>query len=252
MFEIVSKLSLMTVALHAVARCGLLQLPQLPAALTELKCQSCDKLAGLPELSHTGLTYLNIAACKQLTGIPDLPATLDNLQAWSLPRVTRLPALSGREYVAIDIDGSGLTELPDPLPRIDALICSNTRIRRLPTIAGCADLRLDGCRQLRQLPKQLPNDLVNLNLEGCSALQQLPAKLPSRLRTLNVSECTALQQLPAQVPCSLVYLNCEGCSSLQQLPNLAGSGLQQLWIKGCVQLQGVNMAGCGKLVVHFN
>jgi Leucine-rich repeat (LRR) protein len=217
-----------------------------------LKCYGCEKLERLPDLSHTELNYLHIADCAKLKHIPDLPATLDYLQAWQLPRVTRLPALSDRAYIAIDISGSGLTELPDPLPRIDAFNCSNTRIQRLPAIAGCADLRLEGCRQLRQLPERLPDDLGNLDLEGCSALQRLPAKLPSNLSGLTVSGCTALQQLPAQLPRSLLLLNCEGCSSLQQLPDLAGSGLKKLWIKGCAQLQGVNVAGCGDLVVHFN
>jgi Leucine-rich repeat (LRR) protein len=217
-----------------------------------LHCTGCRELGELPELVHTALAFLDISACKKLTYIPDLPAKLDYFIASKLPRVTQLPALSDWGFDAVDLAGSGIVALPDPLPCIDELNCSKTRIRRLPPMAGCASLCLDGCQQLQQLPKQLPGDLSCLSLAGCAALQQLPAELPSQLTTLNISGCTALQQLPSRLPSSLLHLNAEGCSSLQQLPALAGCGLKELKIKGCVQLQGVNVAGCGDLVVQFN
>jgi Leucine-rich repeat (LRR) protein len=217
-----------------------------------LRCSGCNELKELPELTHTELTVLHISVCKKLTYIPDLPEALDYLTAAELPRLTQLPALPGRAFKAIHLANSNIVALPDPLPFIDMLICKKTRIRRLPPLAGCEFLCLDDCQQLQQLPKQLPDDLRSLNLAGCAALQQLPAELPSQLTTLDISGCTALQQLPARLPMSLVRLNAEGCSSLQQLPALAGCGLKELRIKGCVQLRGVDVAGCGDLVVQFD
>jgi Leucine-rich repeat (LRR) protein len=207
-----------------------LQLPELPAALKQLDCYSCSSLRLLPKLADTEISWLDISHCGLLTEIPDLPVTLRTLYASSLPHVARLPSrLSGNDYIVVDISITGINELPDPLPCINDFQCNWTTIQRLPSMSGCRKLTLQGCKQLQQLPEELPANLVELDLSGC----------------------TSLQQLPAQLPAALEVLNCEGCSSLQQLPDLASSGLRQLRIKGCPQLKSVCVRGCENVVVHF-
>lgn len=73
------------------------QLPEMPAALSSLECDGCLLLRQLPELAHTGLSFLSISRCPLLDEIPELPAqTLEYLHAKSLPRVRRLSRTSGR------------------------------------------------------------------------------------------------------------------------------------------------------------
>jgi hypothetical protein len=160
--------------------------------MTSLSCDGCTSLRELPELSHTYISLLSCTGCSLLTEIPDLPPYLDYLHASNLPCVRRLLALSSRGYNAIYIDNIGITELPDPLPAIDDLNCSNTRIQQLPVIAGCGALALQSCKRLQQLPERLPAGLGFLNCSGCTALQQLPAQLPDRLRMLYLDNCTRL------------------------------------------------------------
>jgi hypothetical protein len=185
--------------------------------------------------------------------MPDLPLdSLQSLHASGLPNVTRLPVLAHGSVKETFIESTGIIELPDPLPDIDKLWCSNMGIQRLPILPGCKFLHLAGCQQLQQLPVQLPKDLTYLNCRSCSALQHLPAELPPKLQMMSIQGCTALERLPAQLPASLTSLNREGCSSLQQLPDLTGCGLKHLRLKGCVLLGGVQVNGCDNLVVHFD
>jgi hypothetical protein len=216
---------------HVMSAAACLQLPELPAALTQLSCEGCRSLRRLPKLAHTAIKWLDIDYCSQLTEIPDLPVNhLQTLFANDLPQVTRLPALrNDGHYHSIHISNSGIMELPDSLPSISDFSCSHTPVERLPSMAGCRTLHLEHCQQLQQLPEQLPANLWSLDLSGC----------------------TLLQQLPAQLPGSLDNLNCEDCSSLQELPDLSGSSLKVLWIKGCAQLRGLHVRGCEDLVVHL-
>jgi Leucine-rich repeat (LRR) protein len=215
-------------------------------------CDGCTSLRKLPEVSNTDIGMLSFSGCSLVTEIPDLPPYLDYLHASDLPRVRRLPALSSRVSNAIYIDNSGITELPDPLPAIRDLNCSNTRIQQLPVMAGCRDLDLQDCKRLQQLPGPLPAGLNVLNCTGCTVLQQLPAQLPDSLQVLHLSNCTQLQRLPDQVPEQLLYLHCEGCSSLQELPDFAGSRLQELRIQGCTSQSKVCAGSSSKLVVHLS
>jgi hypothetical protein len=124
--------------LFCFAVCCRLQLPQLPAALTQLIFESCRSLRQLPPLAHTKAQVIDISECPLLTEIPDLPVDhLQSLYAASLPRVTRLPALrKDKHYETIFLNCSGVIELPDQLPRVDEFCCSHTAMQQQTATHG--------------------------------------------------------------------------------------------------------------------
>jgi hypothetical protein len=226
------------------------QLPALPKALRSRRCEGCSSLRKLPDLAHTvrrqagSLTYLDCSGYPRLTELPELPPhRMGSIYAICLKRVTTLPRLPSEGLQGLFITGSGVVELPDALPPIDVLQCTETTITRLPQLQGCKFLDASDCKQLQQLPEQLPESLISLDCSGCALLQQLPEQLPQSLQTLCLSNCTALQRLPQHMPESLKHLSCEGCSGLQQLPVLP-CDLECLRMTGCDGVREVRVGIC--------
>ncbi|XP_037493774.1 disease resistance-like protein DSC1 [Jatropha curcas] len=97
-----------------------------------------------------------------------------------------------------------------------------------------AQLQLDNCKSIRNLPSflQLEN-LEILNVQGCSKLEECP-EIPCNLRDLNLSR-TAIKQLPSSIGhCSQrVALSLSGCTELENLPNSIG----QLQSLECIDLR---------------
>jgi hypothetical protein len=216
-----------------------LQLPELPASLSNLNCAGCTTLRKLPELQHTCITVLDCSGCTQLTELPDMPDSLSELWADQVPQITSLPRLPYSSLEVLQLANTGINVLPDALPRLRTLGCRATPIQQLPDLPNCERLFLGYCAQLQQLPEQVPVGLISLECCEHSTLQQLPVPLPPKLEHLWVSSCTALEVLP-ELPATLVDLDCQGCSSLRQLPDLSK----------CENLQDMQLGGCGALT-HF-
>ncbi|MDA7980665.1 MAG: hypothetical protein MPJ50_18055 [Pirellulales bacterium] len=124
-----------------------------------------------------------------------------------------------------------LNKLPKRLSCYE-LDASKTGLQVLPDeLTVECELRLDGCRKLAALPRNL--QVGTLSLVGCTALTSLPEGLD--VWFLDVSGCTQLTSFPRKATIAHGSLNVHSCTSLMSLPNYL-THLGTLDISGCPQI----------------
>ncbi|KAJ8531261.1 hypothetical protein K7X08_026695 [Anisodus acutangulus] len=106
-------------------------------------------------------------------------------------------------------------------------------------LSNLSELRLRGCKHLKELP-ELPPNLETINLEDCTSMEKLP-KLSqlSELEELKLEGCVSLQTLPELSP-NLQRLLARNCESLEKLPDLSElRRLVKLDVDNCVKLDEI-------------
>ena len=146
--------------------------------------------------------------------------------------------LSGKARPGLRVEGkldlSGrakLSKLPAGLACYE-LDASRTSLESLPDdLQVQCMLNLDGCRQLRSLPRNLK--VGTLHVANCPQLSELPEGLD--VWFLNVSGCTHLARFPSKARIEHGGLIANGCTALRELPDYLVD-LGTLDVGNCPQL----------------
>jgi Leucine-rich repeat (LRR) protein len=178
--------------------------------IDELGIDGCAAITSLESLSHLTLRKdweLNWLGLRKLAPLPLLAG--DCLRLVNLHHITRLEGLeraSGLKAVTIESlpaleDASALTSLKD-LRRFAVSSCGNLSslqcLGHLPTLS---DVKIEKCRNLKQLPSAWPAALRSLKIGQCiiTEIGQLPGEFSGEL---DLTECNNLLTLRGMEQCS--------------------------------------------------
>ena len=178
------------------------------------------------------LTHLYLWQIESLQTLPGLPA---NLQVIDLRGCRKLTEWGDQPHASVwaeHLEEMFLddTQLPSPdwetvnsFPNLIELSVRGCRqwdsqelgrvISRSPRLRY---IDASDCQWVRRIG-DMPESLRVLKLNGCRDLNQLPAKLPRRIRRLELRGTSSLNSLPAMPP-SIDYLDLRDTISLRQMP----------------------------------
>jgi hypothetical protein len=144
-------------------------LSTLPRSLARLNCSLCPNLE---EITHfnDNLAEFYSTSCEKLSVLPErTSANLRTFECGECPSLERYPLLNeGLQH--LDISGNTLSNLPTLPSTLESLIMHDCPIK--------------------QLPEQLPKNLVRLNINR-SEVERLPVSLPHNLQ-IEASWCVNL------------------------------------------------------------
>ncbi|XP_070663811.1 TMV resistance protein N-like [Malus domestica] len=190
----------------AIEESGIRELPSSIAYLTGLQrlhANYCENLTGtslhhIYGLQH--LYYIEMNGCPKLVTFGKFSTRLDTSHYNGMPlaifNVSRLYLigcnLSESDFLVplqyepsnlhcwstledLDLSANNFVSLPDCISKF----------------VNLNELRLQGCKRLREIPHALPPNLSDLYLDDCTSLEKIP-KLPLGLRRLQLTNCFGL------------------------------------------------------------
>ncbi len=167
-------------------------------------------IANFPELPFlpVGLKCLDIRNCEQLSKLPPLPDGLKTLITENCPQAGRPERANFDDLTELSLRGCpGISE-----GWLDAVLQNCPRLRKLDA---------SDCPQLTRLPAWAA-ELVDVRLDGCENLKALPKRWPARLRRLGLKGARSIVKLP-DFPATLDYIDLAQTASLRQLPKDRGA-----------------------------
>ncbi|CAN6698967.1 unnamed protein product [Malus baccata var. baccata] len=189
-----------------ISKSGIIELPSSIAYLTGLKylrANNCENLTGtslhhIYGLQH--LDYIEMDGCPKLVTFGKFSTRLDTSHYNGIPL-----ALFNLRH--LHLGGCNLSESDFLVPlqyepsslhcwsTVTNLDLSRNNFVSLPDCISnfviLEQLRLQGCKRLREIPHALPPNLRELYLDDCTSLEKIP-KLPSGLRRLQLTNCFGL------------------------------------------------------------
>ncbi|RXI06313.1 hypothetical protein DVH24_018355 [Malus domestica] len=211
---------------------GIRELPSSITYLTGLKrllAKNCENLTvasfhHIYGLQH--LNYIEMGECPKLVTFGKFSTRLDTSHYNGIP-------LALFNVLRLSLNGCNLSESDFLVPlqyKPSSLHCwstladldlSRNNFVSLPDciskFVNLKELRLQGCKRLREIPHALPPNLIGLYLDDCTSLEKIP-KLPSGLRRLQLANCFRLSgDEVAKLENNLLNLNQKSfmCSQLQ-------------------------------------
>ncbi|XP_028945511.2 disease resistance protein RPV1-like [Malus domestica] len=189
-----------------ISKSGIRELPSSIAYLTGLKvlkANECENLT-VTSLHHIyglqHLDYIEMDGCPKLVTFGKFSTRLDTSHYNGIPL-----ALFNLRH--LDLGGCNLSESDFLVPlqyepsslhcwsTVTYLDLSRNNFVSLPDCISnfviLEQLRLQGCKRLREIPHALPPNLRELYLDDCTSLEKIP-KLPSGLRRLQLTNCFGL------------------------------------------------------------
>ncbi|CAN6698985.1 unnamed protein product [Malus baccata var. baccata] len=221
-------------SLHSldISKSGITKLPSSIAYLTglgRLCAKNCENLTGTSLHHIYGVPFLysiKMDGCPKLVTFGKFSDRLDTSHYNGIP-------LALFNVSKLYLEGCNLSESDFLVPlqyepsslhcwnRLTYLNLSRNNFVSLPDciskFVNLEELRLQGCKRLREIPHALPPNLRKLYMDDCTSLEKIP-KLPSGLRRLQLSNCFRLSgDEVAKLENDLLNLNQESllCSQLQ-------------------------------------
>ncbi|XP_076954545.1 TMV resistance protein N-like [Bidens hawaiensis] len=164
--------------------------------------------------SSNSLQVLDLSFNISIEEIPSSIGNLHNLVSLHLIYCSKLKRLPGsicslHHLTALNLDSSGIEELPEELGQLECLEYLNLRsakVKHLPNsicmLKRLKTLILTFCRSLEKLPEDVGEleSLEELNLRNCYNLREIPSSICKlkRLRVLDISG-TGITHLPQSI-----------------------------------------------------